>query len=57
MRRSVVVHEFKERRGWDEDFDGDGDGEGVAGERVRCLEVSGEEEEGGVVGEWVEDLL
>lgn len=52
-----MVHEFKERRGWDEDFDGDGDGEGVAGERVRCLEVSGEEEEGGVVGEWVEDLL
>ena len=52
MRRSVVVHEFRDRVLWDEDADADGEAE----ERVRVVGLGGGvgEEEGEVVGEWLE---
>jgi hypothetical protein len=50
MRRSVLLHEFKERRVWDEDFDAEGEAEGR-------VVVSGTGDEERVVGEWVEDVL
>lgn len=52
MRRSVLLHEFKERRVWNEDFDAEVEAEG----RVVVRSVVGGEEEV-VVGEWVEDVL
>lgn len=52
MRRSVLLHEFKDRRVWDDDFDAEVEAEG----RVVVRSVAGGEE-GEVVGEWVEDVL
>ena len=53
MRRSIVLHEFKERVLWDEDVDA----HQVSEERVRFHELGGDkEEEGKVVREWLEDM-
>jgi hypothetical protein len=57
MRRSVLLHEFKERKLWDEDLDPSSASE----DRVQVLslatnsETSGEEER--FVREWIEDCL
>lgn len=60
MRRSVVMVECKERTMWDEGFDP----HEVAGDRVKVLEMGGEEGEGEDgrgfeerVGDWVEECL
>jgi hypothetical protein len=60
MRRSVLLHEFKERKLWDEDLDPYSASE----DRVQVLELSpnasegvGNEEEERVVREWIEDCL
>ncbi|TVY31049.1 hypothetical protein LHYA1_G000225 [Lachnellula hyalina] len=55
MRRSVLLHEYKDRRVWDEDLDA----ESAAEERVWVRSVGGEEgeEEGEMVKEWIEDVL
>jgi hypothetical protein len=52
IRRSVLLHEFKDRKVWDEDLDV----EGAAEERVWVRSLDGEEE-GEMVKEWVEDGL
>lgn len=57
MRRSVLLHEFKDRKLWDEDLDPSS----VSEDRVQVLslatnsETSGEEER--FVREWIEDCL
>ena len=57
MRRSVLLHEFKDRKLWDEDLDPSSASE----DRVQVLslatnsETSGEEER--FVREWIEDCL
>ncbi|TVY90933.1 hypothetical protein LAWI1_G004410 [Lachnellula willkommii] len=55
MRRSVLLHEYKDRRVWDEDLDA----ESAAEERVwiRSLEEEEDEGEREVVREWIEDVL
>jgi hypothetical protein len=53
MRRSVQLHEFKERVQWDEDLDP----ESAAEERVGISGFGGLEEEEKVVREWIEDVL
>lgn len=55
MRRSIVLHEFKDRVMWDEDLDPHAASE----ERVQLVELQGkrkvgEGEEDNVVGEWLE---
>jgi hypothetical protein len=56
MRRSLVMHEFKDRALWDQD----GDPHALSEERVRVHEVSmeadGERDELDVVEEWVNGL-
>lgn len=59
MRRSVSLHEYKDRRVWDEDLDA----ESAAEERVWVRSLGGgdeeaeAEEERAVVKEWIEDVL
>jgi len=57
MRRSVLMHEFKERVLWDEDADPGA----AAEERVGICGLHGGEgkggEEGRIMGEWIEDAL
>jgi len=48
-----MLHEFKERREWDERLDV----EGAAEERVRVKSLGDGEEEGRLVGAWIEDGL
>jgi hypothetical protein len=57
MRRSIVLHEFKDRVMWDEDADPHGASE----ERVQFISIGGDggrggtlEEEERVIGEWLE---
>jgi hypothetical protein len=50
MRRSVVLHEFKERVLWDEDADAHQASE----DRVQVCEISGGKEEGTVVRNWLD---
>ena len=59
MRRSVVLHEFKERVLWDEDLDPHAASE----ERVQFVRLEGERdgkeeegEEGVLVGEWLDGV-
>ena len=52
MRRSIQLHEFKERVQWDEDLDP----EAAAVERVGISGINGDGEER-VVREWIEDVL
>ena len=53
MRRSVQLHEFKERVQWDEDLDP----ESAAEKRVGISGVGGLKEEETVVRAWIEDIL
>lgn len=57
MRRSVLLHEFKERKLWDEDLDPNSASE----DRVQVLELSPnqdlEKQEERLVREWIEDCL
>jgi hypothetical protein len=55
MRRSVVVHEFRERVLWDEGVDPHGAAEGRVGFVALGGESEGEVEEERVVGEWLEN--
>ncbi|KAG9246635.1 hypothetical protein BJ878DRAFT_478113 [Calycina marina] len=53
MRRSVVMHECKERRVWDESLDP----EAEADDRIQVVELGKDKWEAGiVVGEWLEDV-
>lgn len=52
MRRSVVTHEFKDRKTDNQD----GDPQSMAENRVQMLVLSSSLDEGRVVGDWVEDL-
>jgi len=52
MRRSVLLHEFKEKRVWDEDFDAEAESEG----RVEIRGMVGRDEPE-VIGEWIEEVL
>jgi len=54
MRRSVLMHEFKDRAAWDEDLDP----ESAVQDRVQMhrLASTAEGEVAEVVGEWMEDL-
>ncbi|KAE9380739.1 hypothetical protein N431DRAFT_362763 [Stipitochalara longipes BDJ] len=53
IRRSIVLHEFKERVQWDEDLDP----ESAAKERVGISALSGVGKEDTVVREWIKDVL
>lgn len=52
MRRSVVMHEFKDRALWDED----GDPHAASEERVQVCELKAGEGEREIVEEWIDGL-
>jgi hypothetical protein len=55
MRRSILLHEFKDRVLWDEDLDP----EAAASSRVQLssLRSSLDDDEGRIVREWINDTL